>query len=130
MSVIHERLTYLCDFFLFSDSTTDDGGFCKIRPIIKPATESVKSTRKVRMMQQRWITRLTDNRRKVPKNSGLIEAKFIILKMHYAQIGVLLVKWRQELKSYIHWSQLSLNYLLWKFGIDWALFNGLRLKSY
>ena len=54
-----------------------------------------------------------------PKNYGLIETNFMIFNMRHPIIHDLLTAWRNELANETHRDQLSINYILWKFNVEW-----------
>ncbi|MCB1333493.1 MAG: glycosyltransferase [Roseivivax sp.] len=54
-----------------------------------------------------------------PKHHGLIETNLMVLNLRHPQIRALFDLWRREVSEQTHRDQLSLNYALWKLGLDW-----------
>ncbi|MDQ2092272.1 rhamnan synthesis F family protein [Marimonas arenosa] len=54
-----------------------------------------------------------------PKQNGLIESNLLMFNLRHPEIEKLFALWREQITSQTHRDQLSLNYALWKLGLDW-----------
>jgi len=54
-----------------------------------------------------------------PKKHGLIETNFLIYNLRHPKIAELLAAWNHEVSHRTHRDQLSLNFVLWKLGLNW-----------
>ncbi|MRU15523.1 glycosyltransferase [Roseovarius sp. A21] len=54
-----------------------------------------------------------------PKRHGLIETNLLVYNLKHPRIAEILTAWRAEVNERTHRDQLSLNYVLWKLGLQW-----------
>jgi GT2 family glycosyltransferase len=58
-------------------------------------------------------------RKGFPVGQGLIETNLLIFNLEHPRVSDFLAEWRRELEQESRRDQLSINYALWKCGLDW-----------